>query len=619
MSTLSRKHESMLLEESGLGPSVVTERSYETIKSRADLLDFKKYQRRAPALRVPMFSPDGITRSAQLRPDNPRVRDGKAIKYETAGGSRCILDVHPRMQEQARSGDGDLWITEGIKKADSLTSRGLCTVGLIGVWNWQRKGEMLLCWDHVRLDGRRVYIVFDSDVMTKHEVQLALERLVAALEERGAEVLVVYLPHGGADKTGVDDYLVAGGTVNELKMLSRKFEPSHIGNIRMIRDEKLRAGVEDLERRWWLEEWKGQGGHSDRDIALNMIESAARNGKVHSDGIRVKVSWGVLQVGAKISRRTLAKGLSRLQERGFCYRDNEGRKADKIGAFVLRANVDQYGSKATPEGKVTQGLQAYDRTGLHLRVPQEVPRLRWSRPAFTPRRGTVTGTRRVRESKPPLPPRERIERLGKVRGSIVDALEVAGGKMTLQKLCEVLHRSRPRDVRRRVLPMLEDAGIIEQEEDVIRLARDWREELEAARETGGEVEADELAEDRRKRKSRAYHRRHEDLRSEPSAAGLMAVRRSMEKRSWHLDEAKAERKVANAAEREHRRFVKRFVRERLRALGQIRLGLLQEILKDAGGTPGYALPAAKSLGCTIKRLAEFQNEEFVLAPEEWVA
>jgi hypothetical protein len=53
-------------------------------------------------------------------------------------------------------------------------------------------------------------------------------------------------------------------------------------------------------------------------------------------------------------------------------------------------------------------------------------------------------------------------------------------------------------------------------------------------------------------------------------------------------------------------------------LGRIRLELLQEVLKDAGGTPAYALPAARSLGCTVERLAEFGNRDFVFAPREWI-
>ena len=71
------------------------------------------------------------------------------------------------------------------------------------------------------------------------------------------------------------------------------------------------------------------------------------------------------------------------------------------------------------------------------------------------------------------------------------------------------------------------------------------------------------------------------------------------------------------AELEHKKFVKRFVHDRLRALRRIRLELLRQILRDAGGTPSLALPAAKSLGCTVERLPEYENREFVFAPREW--
>ncbi len=139
------------LEESSIAPEIATERGYETVTSRTELLAFKKYQRRAPAFRIPLYSPDGITQSCQIRPDKPRQgkpREGKArkqIKYETPGDSNVILDVHPRMRDEVRGGTSDLWITEGVKKADSLTSRGLPTVGLIDVWNWQQRGELLPC------------------------------------------------------------------------------------------------------------------------------------------------------------------------------------------------------------------------------------------------------------------------------------------------------------------------------------------------------------------------------------------------------------------------------------------------------------------------------------------
>lgn len=195
---LSGKHLRMLEQESGIDPGIIQERGYRTIRSRAELPEFSKWQR-GLGLRVPMFSPDGITRSAQLRPDKPISRkDGSAPKYETPQGSGVIIDVHPRMMQEVRNGDEDLFVVEGVKKGDSLASRGAPAVALAGVWMAHvpksKPRRLLPCWDHVRLEGRRVYIGFDSDLLEKEGVQAAAEWLVGALKERGADVLAVYLP-----------------------------------------------------------------------------------------------------------------------------------------------------------------------------------------------------------------------------------------------------------------------------------------------------------------------------------------------------------------------------------------------------------------------------------------
>lgn len=613
--SLSQEHQHELLTESGISPDVAAERGYYTARSSSEVPKTLKGYQRKTGLVLPTSSPDGVTKSCQVKPKNPRKdRKGKPLKYETPGGSGAILDVHPRMLEEVRSGTGDLWITEGIKKADSLTSQGLPTIGLIGVWNFQRDGEMLPCWNHVRLTGRRVYVVFDADVMVKEGVQLALERLVVALRGRGAEVLVVYLP--GPEK-GVDDYLVSGHTVAELKMLARKFEAADIGKIRMSGDAKLRALVEDLQARWWAEEWKGRGGHSERDVALKLIQAATRSGKAHADGIRVAASWGVLQVGAKVAPRTLSKALARLEERGFLYRDNEGRKAEKTGAFVLRAKVYQYGERAAKE---TQELRECDPGTLPLRAPhKEVPnvaRLRWSRPKWKPTKKMIMEYR-LRELSWLPEPRERIERLGKVRGAIVDALEVAGGTLTLPELCEILHHGRPRDVRRRVLPMLEDAGIIECVDDVIRLAPDWHEKLNTAREIGEELEADKLAEVGRKLKSRAYHERDKPLVSKPSAAGLEAMRRSRAMRDARLQElARAEEERRKAGPPPE---LTALIRELLDKNDRLRMGLLCEIATEEGFKRRDVPEAARAMGYRVERLPEHGDEEFVFPSTEAAA
>jgi hypothetical protein len=100
---LLENHRHQLEVESGISPEIAAERGYYTARSRSEVPEaFAGYQRRL-GLVVQMFSPDGITRGWQLRPDKPRK---KGPKYETPSGSSPVVDVHPRMLEEARHGDG---------------------------------------------------------------------------------------------------------------------------------------------------------------------------------------------------------------------------------------------------------------------------------------------------------------------------------------------------------------------------------------------------------------------------------------------------------------------------------------------------------------------------------
>jgi hypothetical protein len=615
--TLSGSHQRQLA-ESDIAPHVAAARGYRTIRRRSEVPpEFAGWQLRLGLL-VPTHSPDGKTRGYQLKPNKPiRRKNGSAPKYETPAGSGITLDVNPMMLDEVRHGGGDLWATEGCKKVDALASRGEPAVGFIGVWNMavpKTKGTVpLSCWQHVRLRGRRVIIVFDADARTNHDVQEALRRAVRMLEGLGAIVLVVYLPAVNGDgKAGVDDYLAAGGTVAELRLMAGSYRPVDVGAERMSRDEELRAAIEDLERRLWDTEWKGMGGASSRDVYLKLIEAARKSGKLHPDGIRVVKAQGPLALEAKVSGRTLWKALNRLVEWKLIYRDNDGRKPDKSGAFVLRASVSHKGRNTGNEGDATPRLQACDPGDLHLRAP----RLRWTQPKFTPRRGLVSGTRKVRQS-PKLAPRDRIERLGKIRGAILDALDAAGGTLTLRQIAEALHRSRPRDIRRRNLPMLEEAGIIRVDGDTVILSDSWLEALEDQRRLGKEIEAEELARKRYNLKSRAFRHRHEAPKSRPSAEGLRAVERSHEARRAGLA-AIAER-VEAATKTDELRRAEAFVRNRLAELGRIRLSLLQDIARDEG-LEAWAIPrAVEALGYRVERLVEFGDRRFVFAPAEGAA
>lgn len=216
---LSNRHRKDLV---GISDAVIDVRGYRTVKDSARLvaLGFSRAQQRPPGLLVPNFWGKEVV-GHQFRPDEPRVMDGKPVKYETPAGAAVRLDCPPDCTADVADPSVPLWITEGVKKADAAVTAGLCCLALAGVDCWRgtradgTKGP-LEDWDDVSLDGRDVVIAFDSDVMVKPEVRAALDALTRFLQSRGARVKWIHLPADGDRKVGLDDYFAKGGTVAEL-------------------------------------------------------------------------------------------------------------------------------------------------------------------------------------------------------------------------------------------------------------------------------------------------------------------------------------------------------------------------------------------------------------------
>ncbi|MGH3403798.1 MAG: DUF3854 domain-containing protein, partial [Streptosporangiaceae bacterium] len=217
-----------LLEASAISPDVARERGYVSVdtKKRLESAGYKDYQCRVPGLLIPVHDASGAVATWQYRPDSPRTtKAGKTIKYETPGGSRLVLDVPPRIKSQLDDPSIPLWITEGARKADAAVSAGVACISLSGVDAWQgtnsRGGKTALGdWKNIALNDRRVYLAFDSDAASKPGVAGALERLGNWLAGHGAtssDVRYCYLPDGeDGTKVGLDDYLAAGGSIEDL-------------------------------------------------------------------------------------------------------------------------------------------------------------------------------------------------------------------------------------------------------------------------------------------------------------------------------------------------------------------------------------------------------------------
>ena len=204
---------------------------------------------RKPALIIPYYKPDGTNSIYCMRPDNPRVLDDKkkgklpdgtypqkVFKYEMPKGVGNVLDCHPAIIPHLKDPTRPLVFTEGAKKADSLISHGYLAINLNGVWGWRGTGSAtqgktaLPDFEDIALNGRKCYLLFDSDVMVKDSVKEALRRLRSYLLSKDAQVIPVILPHTDTSKTGVDDYFASGKTAAELNALLTLFEvfPPHL-------------------------------------------------------------------------------------------------------------------------------------------------------------------------------------------------------------------------------------------------------------------------------------------------------------------------------------------------------------------------------------------------------
>jgi hypothetical protein len=78
-----------------------------------------------PGLLIPIWRVTGERIGAQFKPAVPQALGDKAVKYATPHGKASRLDVPPLMAGAVRVVTNPLWITEGVKKADALASKGL--------------------------------------------------------------------------------------------------------------------------------------------------------------------------------------------------------------------------------------------------------------------------------------------------------------------------------------------------------------------------------------------------------------------------------------------------------------------------------------------------------------
>lgn len=336
--SLSETHRRELEAASAIDPAVIAERGYRTVTrhgrdDRAALGVTLRSDSSYPALLLPMFRPTGEAISVQVKPAEPITIKGRPVKYLSPRGQANRLDVHPRNAGRIRDVSVPLWITEGIKKGDSLTSRGCCVVTLTGVYNWRERAGTLGDWEDVPMKGREIILCFDADAKTNMNVARALVRLGRWCRAKGAarvQYLIVPREVQGRPTKGADDYLAAGGTLVDLLAAATTTEPDTEVADDTFSDSRLAERIADevlADRFVWCKAlgwyaWTGQRWHgvteetvgeAIRQYCLERFTEAARTGrKAQTAG------WqSMLGVGRQRAVLTLARGIVEVRADSF--------------------------------------------------------------------------------------------------------------------------------------------------------------------------------------------------------------------------------------------------------------------------------------------------------------
>ena len=159
-----------------------------------------------------------------------------------------------------------LFVTEGEKKTLAAGERGLPTVGVGGVDSIGnvKRGAASFPELKVLCPGRNVYIVFDIDKghsALKPEVARAALRLSSEILALGGVPYVVTLPSDGAEKLGLDDWLLTQADRTDLEVLEALTSCAVIG-------DTAKALYTEAEKVVFINDTNTLGNVSSRQIIL---------------------------------------------------------------------------------------------------------------------------------------------------------------------------------------------------------------------------------------------------------------------------------------------------------------------------------------------------------------
>lgn len=250
-----------------------------------------------------------------------RLHHDEDPKYLQLKGQKSHFYFPPFMNWESIALDPQvpIYITEGERKAAKACVMDLPCLGLAGVWNWCVKQDdnyqkkiiqpikdfQLLEWN-----GRKTYIVFDSDSIYNSNIEYAIQALRRTLIKFGADPYRIDLPQKGGNKVGLDDFLAKPYSLKAFKKLP----------VQSMLQNKSLNGQELIALKAQSTKWLIQGLIP---FGLTILVGPAKAGK----------SWFILQCVLAVSSGTKAFGCYESEQAKCLYlalEDNEQRLRSRI-------------------------------------------------------------------------------------------------------------------------------------------------------------------------------------------------------------------------------------------------------------------------------------------------
>jgi hypothetical protein len=189
-----------------------------------------------PGIEIPYYDIDGKRKSfcryrylQDTRSGLELLTDKKPVRYVQPSGSPVEIYLPPTVDWKNLPQDSAIIITEGELKAACAVEYGYAAVAVGGVYSFRKKESDLILHDDILalgMEGRTVYIIYDSDARYNTDVVRAENRLAECILQSGGVPYVVRLPElEPGKKCGIDDYLVGGGDLDKVLEESEPYGP----------------------------------------------------------------------------------------------------------------------------------------------------------------------------------------------------------------------------------------------------------------------------------------------------------------------------------------------------------------------------------------------------------